>query len=120
MAARQGRRAAFGAVALIFALAVLALAEITAWLGLRLVVQAIPATLILLGINLVIAAVCGVMAARSSPAHAELEALRVRQRALDAARGSLLLTAAVPAASTLLGFGRQDGRRRSKIPFFRR
>ena len=113
MAARQGRRAAFGSIALIFALAVLALAEIAGWQGLRLRVEAIPTTLILLGSNLVIAAVFGLLAARSSPGHAELEALRVRRQALDAARGSLFITAAVPAATALLGFGRRGGRRRS-------
>ena len=86
MAARQGRRAAFGTIALVFALAVLALAEIAGWQGLRLKAEAIPATLILLGINLVIAVVFGLLAARSSPAHAEREALRVRQQALDGTR----------------------------------
>ena len=116
MLARQGRRAAFGGVAIVFALAVLALAEVAGWQGLRLRVEAIAATFILLGINLVIAAIFGLFAARSSPAHAELEALRVRQQALDAARGSLLLTAAVPATTRLLGFGRRG----SWLPFARR
>jgi hypothetical protein len=51
MMARQGRRAAFGSIALVFALAVLALAEIAGWQGLRLRVEAIPTTLILLGIS---------------------------------------------------------------------
>ena len=109
--ARQGRRAAFGAIALVFSLAVLALAEIAGWQGLRLRFAPIAATLILLGINLAIAAVCGFLAARSSPGHAEKEALRVRQQALDAARGSLVFTAAVPAATTLLGFNRRARRR---------
>jgi uncharacterized membrane protein len=113
MAARQGRRAAFGSIALIFALAVLALAEIAGWQGLRLRVEAIPTTLILLGINLVVAAVFGLLAARSSPGHAEQEARRVRQQALEAARGSLAFTAAVPAATALLGMRRGSGRRRS-------
>ena len=63
-----------------------------------------------------IAAIFGLFAARSSPAHAELEALRVRQQALGAARGSLLLTAAVPATTRLLGFGRRG----SWLPFTRR
>jgi hypothetical protein len=119
MAARQGRRAAFGSTALVFALAVLALAEIAGWQGLQLWVEAISATLILLGINLVIAAVFGLLAARSSPGHVEREAMRVRQRALDAARGSLLFTAAVPATTALLGFGRREGRRRSWLSFFK-
>ena len=34
MAARQGRRAAFGALALVFVLAVLVLSEVAAWLAL--------------------------------------------------------------------------------------
>jgi hypothetical protein len=94
MATRQGRRAAFGSVALVFTLAVLAFAEIAGWQGLRLRVEAIPTTLILLGIK--------------------------RRRALDAVRGSLLLTAALPAATTLLGFDRRGGRRRSWFRLFRR
>ena len=120
MVTRQGRRAAFGSIAFVFVLAVLALAEMAGWQGLRLRVEAIPATLILLGINLVITAVFGLLAARSSPGHAEREALRVRQQALDAARGSLLLTAGVPAATALLGFDRRGSRRRSWFGLFRR
>ena len=103
MMARQGRRAAFAVIALIFALAVLALAEVTGWLALRLLVQSIPATLILLGVNLVIAAIFGVLAARSSPGHTEQEALRVRRQALDAARGTLAFTTAVPAVDAPVG-----------------
>ena len=109
MMARQGRRAAFAVIALIFALAVLALAEATGWLALRLRVEAIPATLILLGINLVIAAIFGVLAARSSPGHTEQEALRVRRQALDAARGTLAFTAAVPAVTTSVGDRQRTG-----------
>jgi len=86
----------FGASALVFALAVLALAEIAGWQTLRLCVTGILATLILFGINLVIAAVLGVLTARSSPSHTEEEALRVRQEALDGARSTLSITAAVP------------------------
>ena len=119
MMARQGRRAAFGSIALVFALAVLALAEIAGWQGLRLRVEAIPTTLILLGINLVVAAVFGLLAARSSLGHAEQEARRVRQ-ALDAARESVFITAAVPAATSLLGFDRRGGRRGFWLPFVRR
>ena len=116
MAGRQGRRAAFGAVAIVFALAVLTLAEVAGWQALRLKVEAIAATLILLGINLVITGVFGLLASRSSPGHTEREALRVRQEALDGARGSLLITAAMPAATTMLGFNR----RRSLFSFLRR
>ena len=47
--ARQGRRAAFGVVAVIFVLGVLVLAEVAGWQVLRFYVPPIPATLILLG-----------------------------------------------------------------------
>jgi len=119
MMARQGRRAAFGVIALIFALVVLALAEVTGWLALRHQVASIPATLILLGINLVIAAVFGFLAARSSPGHTEQEALRVRRQALDAARGSLAFTAAIPVVTNLLRGRRRGEGKRWRLPFFR-
>ena len=109
--ARQGRRAAFGVVAVIFMLGVLVLAEIVGWQVLRLYVAPISTTFILLGINCVIAAIFVALAARSSPSHAEREALRVRRQALDAARGALSFTAAVPLASALLGLGRRRGGR---------
>ena len=107
MMARQGRRAAFGLVALIFTFGVLTLAEVAGWQALRLQFEPIATTLILLGINLVIAALCGLLAARSSPGHADQEALRVRRQALDAARGSLAFTAAIPTATTLLRLTRR-------------
>jgi hypothetical protein len=113
--ARQGRRVAFGVVAVIFTLGVLVLAEVAGWQVLRLYVAPISATLILLGINLVIAALFGALAAWSSPGHAEREALRVRRQALDAARAALSLTAAVPVASTLLRLGRRRGGRRRSL-----
>ena len=108
MAARQGRRAAFGAIALLFVLAVLALGEVAAWLALYPRFAAIEATLILLGINLVIAIVFGLLAARSSPSLAEREALRVRQQSLDAARGALSLAALIPVGNTLLRHWRNN------------
>jgi hypothetical protein len=110
MAARQGRRAAFGAIALLFVLAVLALGEVAAWLALYPRFAAIETTLILLGISLVIAIVFGLLTARSSPSRAEREALRVRQQSLDAARGALSLAALVPVGNALLRDWRNNGR----------
>ena len=110
MAARQGRRAAFGAVALLFVLAVLVLGEVAAWLALCLCFAAIPTTLILLGINLVIAIPFGLLAMRSSPSLAEREALQVRQQSLDAVRGALSLAALVPVGNTLLQHWRNNSR----------
>ena len=120
MMARQGRRGAFALVALVFALAVLALAEVTGWLALRLRFEAIPSTLILLGANLIIAAIFGWMAARSSPGQTEQEALRVRRQALDAARGTLAVAVAVPAIMHLLhGRKERPARKRGRLPFMR-
>ena len=113
--ARQGRRAAFGIAAIIFVLGVLVLAEVAGWQVLRLYVAPISATLILLGINFVIAALFGALAARSSPGHTEREALRVRRQALDAARGALSLTAAIPVATTFLRLGRRRGGHRRSL-----
>ena len=106
MMARQGRRAAFAVIALIFALVVLALAGATGWLALRHRFEPIPATLILLAFNLVIAAIFGVLTARSSPGHTEQKALRVRRQALDAAQGApafMPLTFAVNSLNRAMG-----------------
>ena len=108
MVARQGRRAAFGAVALLFVLAVLVLGEVAAWLALYLHFTAIETTLILLGINLIIAFPFGLLAMRSSPSLAEREALQVRQQSLDAVRGALSLAALVPVGNTLLRHWRNN------------
>jgi hypothetical protein len=103
-----------------FVIGVLISAEVTGWQALRLYVALAPiaATLILLGVNLVIAAIFGLLAMRSSPGHAEQEALRVRRQALDAARGSLTLTAIVPVATTLLR-RRRGGRQQPWLQRFR-
>ncbi|HEY2419394.1 MAG TPA: hypothetical protein VGH84_15855, partial [Steroidobacteraceae bacterium] len=70
-------------------------AEVAGWQAFALKFQPIASTLILLGINLAIAAVFGVLAARSTPGHAEQEALRVRRQAVDATRGTLALVTSV-------------------------
>jgi hypothetical protein len=113
--ARQARRAAFGVIAVIFVLGVLILAEIAGWQVLRLYVAPISTTFILLGINCLIAAIFGALAARSSPSHAEREASRVRRQALDAARGTLSFATAIPVASTILRLGRRRSQPRRSV-----
>jgi uncharacterized protein YacL len=118
MLKRQGMRvAAFGLVAVVFGLGVLVLANVAAWQLLRLYVSPISATLILLGVNLVLAAIFGMLAARSSPGRAEREALAIRRRAVNEARSSLALGALVPIAGTLLRSRRGETR---KVPLWRR
>src|SRR3569833_711747 len=89
MLRRQGVRAAFGFVALVFLLAVLVIGNVAIWQELRMYLSPINATLALLGANLLFAVIFGVLAARSSPGHTEREALAIRQRALGEARSAL-------------------------------
>jgi ribose/xylose/arabinose/galactoside ABC-type transport system permease subunit len=117
MLKRQGMRAALGFVAIVFALGVLVLANVAGWQVLRLYVPPIYATLIMLGINLLIAVIFGLLAARSSPSRAEREALEIRGRALREARTSLALGALIPVAGALLRSRRGSTRKR---PFWRR
>ena len=95
---------------MLFVVAVLMLGEVAAWLALSLRFAAIETTLILLGINLIIAVTFGLLAARSSPSRAEREALQVRQQSLDAARGALSLAALVPVGNTLRRHWRSTSR----------
>jgi hypothetical protein len=115
---RQVRRAVLGLVAVLFLLGVLVLAEVAGWQALRLYVAPIAATLILLGVDLLIAAAFGVLALRSAPSHAEQETLRIRRQALEAAGAALSITAAVPIAGMVLRLGRN--RERSWLSAFRR
>ena len=117
MLKRQGMRAAFGLAALIFVLGALVLGHIIGWQILRLYVSAIYASLIMLGVDLVIAAIFGLLAARSSPSREEHEALDLRRQALHQARSSLALGAFIPVATALL---RSRSGAPEKRPFWRR
>jgi cobalamin biosynthesis protein CobD/CbiB len=117
MLMRQWMRAAYGLVAALFAVGVLVLINVAGWQVLQWYVQPVYATLILLGVNIVIAAVFALLAARSAPGHAEGEAMRIRQQAIHEARGSLALTAIVPFAGAVLRARRSQPRR---WPFWRR
>jgi hypothetical protein len=101
MLKRQGMRAAFGAVAAIFVLSVLTLANVAAWQVLRLYLDPIYATLILLGVNLVMAIVFGVLAMKSTPSRTEREALDVRKQALTQLQRSVAIGTLIPIAGAL-------------------
>jgi arginine exporter protein ArgO len=102
LAARQGRRVAYGAAAAFFAGVVLILAHVAGWQILAMYVRALWATLVLLGIDLVISIMLGIRAARSKPGTLEIEAENVRRRALNEARAAIALGALVPVASRLI------------------
>jgi ribose/xylose/arabinose/galactoside ABC-type transport system permease subunit len=115
MLKRQGRRAAFGLVALIFLVGALAAANVAGWQVARRYVEPIYATLIMLGVNLAIALIFGLSAARSSPGRDEREALEVRQRALREARSSLALGAVVPVGGALFRTWRNSRRKPRRL-----
>jgi hypothetical protein len=102
MLKRQGMRAAFGLAGALFVIGALVLAHVIGWQILRNYVSAVYASLIMLGVDFVIAAGFGILAARTSPSREERDAIDLRRRALHEARGSLALSAVIPVAGALL------------------
>jgi hypothetical protein len=98
-------RAILGVVALAFLFNALVFGQIAAWYWLRMSFDRPATALILGGAELVLAALLGLLAARSSPGRIEVEALAVRRRALESVTSSLafsaLVTQLVPVAFRL-------------------
>jgi hypothetical protein len=90
---RTAIRVAFGVVAMGFLAGAVVFAHIAAWFWLRLYWESQHTALILAGADLVLAAFLALLAARSSPGRIELEALAVRQRAMDRAASTLAFSA---------------------------
>ncbi len=106
---RHARRiivqAVMGAIAVIFLICALAVAHFTGWLALVKVVQPVYAALIVLGVDVVIALIVGLLAMRSTPDRIEREAILVR----DQAKQQLAIAAAT--ASTFAPVARLMGLR---------
>jgi hypothetical protein len=103
MAQRMVTRILVGLVALVFLAGVLVFVHVAIWYWLRLDFgwNQISTAAILGGGDLVIAAVLGLMAARSSPGRIEREALELRRRAWISARSTLAISAALTPALRL-------------------
>jgi hypothetical protein len=101
MAARQGSRAGFGLFAFIFVMGFLISLEIAAWQTIHLYLEAIYATLCMVGANLVIAIALAIPAVRSSPGRTEIDAVEVRKSAIKSLQTSLAISTAVPLAGSL-------------------
>jgi phage shock protein PspC (stress-responsive transcriptional regulator) len=86
-------RVVFAMIALIFLAGTLVFLHIAAWFWLRQSWEHQYAALILAGADLVLALLLAVVAMRSSPDRVELEALAVRQRALEGATASIAWSA---------------------------
>jgi hypothetical protein len=110
MLRRQGTRVALGLTAVLFLVAVLVIANIVLWQVLRTYLTPINAALVLLGINLLLAVIFGILATRSSPNRMEREALAIRRRALGEARNSLALGMLVPVAGAIFRWRRRGAR----------
>jgi hypothetical protein len=101
MAARQGRRVAFGLVALVFLMGFLASLEVVGWQVARMYLEPIYASLAMLGINLVIAIGFAIPAMKSSPGRTEIDAVEVRKSAVKSLQMSLAISTALPVAGAL-------------------
>jgi hypothetical protein len=93
VARRTATRAAFGLIALVFSTGALAFFHVAFWFWLRRHFESPASSLIVAGTDLLIALLCGLIAARSSPSRLEREALEVRRRALENATSTLAYSA---------------------------
>jgi hypothetical protein len=90
---RTAIRVAVAVVALGFLAGAVLFAHLAVWFWLRLHWESLHAALIVAGADLVLAIFLALLAARSSPSRVELDALAVRQRALDSATSMLAFSA---------------------------
>lgn len=89
IARRQALRGAYGAVALVFGIAVLVVLHVVIWGALLLVMRPLYASLVLLAIDAAGMITSGMMALKSVSDPVEAEAYQIRQQALVEMRQSL-------------------------------
>ncbi len=95
MAHRTAYRGVYGAVAAVFATALLAMAHIALYLWMFSYMSSLAAVGIVAAVDLVLLAIFGFLASRSAPDAVELEATRVRDTARAQLTDTLTLTALV-------------------------
>ncbi len=98
-------RAVYGAVAAIFALALLAGLHVIGFLALLIVLHRIPAALVVAGVDLLIVAIFGGLAAFSGPDRIEREAIAVREEARSQMAEAAIMTAVVGPVLRRAGLG---------------
>ena len=101
-ARRQGLRAAFGAGAAVFGIAVLVLLHVLGYNLLRLGLSPVVSSLIVLVFDLVVAGALGFLAMRNTPDQIETEALAVRRQAVLEMKKSVTVMAVAGEATRLL------------------
>ncbi len=104
---RAGRRGAYGAVAAVFAIALLVMAHVVGWFALSALGGVTPfwSSVIVLGVDLIITAVFGVLASGKLPDPVETEARDLRDRTLLEMRNTGLLALAMGPAGRVAGRG---------------
>ena len=102
LAKRQAMRGVYGAVAAVFAIAVLVVVHVLLWQAFAHWMSPILATVALLVVALVVAAIFGVMALRSTPSVVEREALALRAQALGELRQSLTVLSILGQTASLV------------------
>jgi hypothetical protein len=90
---RQAKRGVWGAVAAVFAIAVLVMIHVVAFMILAPLVTPVWSAVIVLAFDLVMLAIFGVMAASSKPDRIETQAREVRDLALLEMRESMAVSA---------------------------
>ena len=103
MIQRQAYRGVYGAIAAVFAIALLSMAHIALYLWMFTYVSSLAAVGIVAAVDLVFAAIFGFMASRDSPDSVELEATRVRDTARAQLTDVLTLTTLVGPAMRMGG-----------------
>lgn len=102
VAYRQGMRVAFGAGAAVFAIAVLVLLHVVAYNAMVSHVSPLIASLILLAVDLILAATLGYLAIRNKPDAVEDEAKMIRQQAIVELRKSMTAMALAGEAASIM------------------
>ncbi|HYZ63477.1 MAG TPA: hypothetical protein VE650_13590 [Acetobacteraceae bacterium] len=101
-ARRQGMRAAFGAGAAVFGIAVFVLLHVLAYHLLRLGLGPVVSSLILLAVDVIVAGVLAFLAMRNEPDEVEREALAIRRQAVQEAKRAATVMAVAGEAARLL------------------
>lgn len=102
VARRQGMRAAYGAGAAVFAIGVLVLLHVVAYNAMVPRLSPLVASLILLAVDVILAAVLGYLALSSKPDAVEEEAKMIRQQAVVELQKSMTVMALAGEATGLL------------------
>lgn len=107
MALRFGKRAAYGAVAAVFGLALLVMVHVTAWEALVGPGGITPvwSSVIVLGVDLLIAGLFALLARGTLPDLVEREAVELRNRSMFELRNTALLGLALGPAGRVAGRG---------------